>query len=232
MRRIQLITFISLAISGMGFSAHSQTAGDPAAGEDIFRKCKACHQVGEGAKNKAGPVLTDVIGRTAGTFEGYKYGPSMVAAGEAGLIWSGENIFEYLASPKNFLRAFLSDPKAKAKMSFSLKDEQDRADVIAYLGTFQTASVAPINGFCVTNQSNDTHYFAVDAEEAGRNLQQLAPGETLCTPEYDQPQNGFVSVFEAIDHPEGCSRLVSAGTIEGMVKYADFDRCEWSSHSG
>ena len=232
MRRIQSIIIISLIISGIGFSAHSQTAGNPAVGEDIFRKCKACHQVGEGAKNKAGPVLTDVLGRTAGTFEGYKYGGSMVAAGDAGLIWTSENIFEYLVSPKIFLRTFLRDPKAKAKMSFSLKDEQDRSDVIAYLGAFQTASAVPGNGFCVTNQSNDTYYFAVDAGEAGRSLQQLAPGKTLCTPEYEQPRNGFVSVFEAIDYPEGCSRLVSVGTVEGMVKYADFDRCEWSSHSG
>ena len=103
---------------------------------------------------------------------------------------------------------------------------------IAGLGFSTHAQTLPSNGFCVTNQSSKTHYFAVDAGEAGRTLQRLAPGETLCTPEYDQPQNGFVSVFEALDHPEGCSRLVSAGTVEGMVKYAEFDRCEWSSHLG
>ena len=102
---------------------------------------------------------------------------------------------------------------------------------IAGVGFSAYAKPNPINGFCVTNESATLHYFAVDAGENGRTLQQLSPGETLCTPEYDQPKNGFVSVFEAMDHPEGCSRLVDAGTIEGMQKYADFDRCAWSSHN-
>ncbi|MEO1919013.1 MAG: hypothetical protein ABGW81_04765 [Paracoccaceae bacterium] len=43
--------------------------------------------------------------------------------------------------------------------------------------------------------------------------------------------NGFISVFESIKNDEGCSRFITAGNIEGMVKYADFDRCEWTSHS-
>ncbi len=227
MRRFHIAAFVSLAI----FAAAPVQAQDAAAGEKIFRKCTACHQVGEGAKNKAGPVLTDVIGRTAGTFEGYSYGKSMRAAGAAGLVWNSENIFNYLFNPKDFLRAFLDDPKAKAKMKFRLKDEQDRRDVIAYLSSFQMAMAAPVNGFCVTNQSQLTHVFAVDAGDAGRKVQELAPGETLCTTESDAPQNGFVSVFETPEHAEGCSRLITAGNTEGMVKYADFDRCEWASHS-
>ena len=207
-------------------------AQDAAAGEDIFRKCSACHQVGDGAKNRVGPVLTDLIGRPAGSFAGYKYGKSMLQAGEAGLIWTPESIFEYLASPKAFLRTFLDDPRAKAKMSFKLPDEQDRKDVIAYLSSFSIAMNEPKNGFCVANNSADIHLFAVDAGAAGRDVQTLNPGEVLCTTEFSAPQSGFVSVFIDIDHDEGCSRLISAGATEGMIKYADFDRCEWSSHAG
>ena len=227
MHRSQIAVIVSLLISA-ALPVQAQDATD---GEQIFRKCAACHQVGDGAKNKVGPVLSDVVGRAAGSFEGYKYGRSMLAAAELGLVWTEENIFNYLFNPKDFLRAYLDDPNAKAKMTFRLKDEQDRRDVIAYLSSFTAAMTAPTNGFCVTNQSMQTHVFAVDAGEDGRKVQELASGETLCTTESATPQNGFVSVFESIEHDEGCSRLITAGNIEGLVKYADFDRCEWASHS-
>ena len=231
MRRSHIAALVSIAIS----AAASVQAQDAAVGDQIFRKCASCHQVGDGAKNKVGPVLTDVLGRAAGRFGTYKYGRSMIEAGDAGLVWTEENIFNYLFNPKDFLRAYLNDPKAKAKMTFRLKDEQDRRDVISYLSSFTMAMTAPTNGFCVTNQSDLTHIFAVDtggASQSSRTTQELSPGETLCTAEYDTPQNGFVSVFESAEHTEGCSRLVTNGVTEGMVKYADFDRCEWSSHSG
>ncbi len=227
MRRSHIAVIIALAMS----TALPAQAQDATAGEQLFRKCASCHQVGDGAKNRVGPVLTDVFGRAAGSFEGYKYGKSMLAAGEAGLIWTEENIVSYLFNPKDFLRAFLNDPKAKAKMTFRLKDEQDRRDVVAYLSSLTVAMAAPTNGFCVTNQSELTHVFAVDAGDDGRKVQELSPGQSLCTTESDAPQNGFVSVFETIEKDEGCSRLITAGNTEGMIKYADFDRCEWSSHS-
>ncbi|MBL4873678.1 MAG: cytochrome c family protein [Rhodobacteraceae bacterium] len=227
MRRSHIAVFVSIALS-TALPALAQSAAD---GEKVFRKCASCHQVGDGAKNRIGPVLTDVFGSTAGSFEGYKYGKSMLAAGEDGLIWTEENLFNYLFSPKDFLRAFLDDPKAKAKMSFRLKDEQDRRDVVAYLSSFTVAMATPTNGFCVTNQSELTHVFAVDAGDAGRKVQELTPGQSLCTAESSTPQNGFVSVFETIEKDEGCSRLITAGNDEGMIRYSDFDRCEWTSNS-
>ncbi len=75
-----------------------------------------------------------------------------------------------------------------------------------------------------------THIFSVDAG-AGREVKELAPSGILCTAEGKTPLNGFISVFESIKNDEGCSRFITAGNIEGMVKYADFDRCEWTSHS-
>jgi len=103
--------------------------GDAAKGEKVFRRCKACHAVGEGAKNKVGPELNNVIGRTAGTVEGFNYSKAMVAKGEEGLVWNEETLAEYLKSPKDFV--------PKNKMAFAgLKKDDDLADVIAYLNQF------------------------------------------------------------------------------------------------
>ena len=121
-----------LALAGPAF-AESHASGDPTKGEKVFKKCAACHAVGEDAKIKVGPPLTDVVGRKVASFEGFKYGKSIAALGETEQMWSEEELFEYLAHPRNYLRAKLSDKKAKSKMAFRLKKEQDRADVIAYL---------------------------------------------------------------------------------------------------
>ena len=116
--------------------------GDAAAGEKVFRKCMACHKVGDGAKNGVGPILNDVIDRKAGQLEGFKYSKLNHAAGEAGLEWTAENIIEYLPDPNAFLKKFLTDhgkadeAKGATRMTFRLKDEQERRDVVAYLKTF------------------------------------------------------------------------------------------------
>lgn len=123
-----LITF---AAATPGFSQ------DAEAGKKVFKKCKACHQIGADAKNGAGPMLNGVIGRTAGTVPDFKYGRSLVTAGENGLVWTEALLADYVADPKKFLRTYLDDPKAKAKMSTKLKKEKDRVNVAAYLATFQ-----------------------------------------------------------------------------------------------
>ena len=86
---------------------------------------------------------------------------------------------------------------------------------------------API---CVRNEDTDTYFFAVEANGAGRRTAVLAPGETLCT-EAAPGQKGVVWVFENEDSIEGCSRLVSAGQTEAMLRWSEFDRCAWSSNS-
>lgn len=128
---------IGLAASTFLFAAPSfAQEGDAAAGESVFRKCASCHNVGPDAKNKVGPVLTGVVGRTAGTYEDYRYGDDLVAAGAAGLVWNEEEMFAYLEDPRDYLRTKLDDKKARSKMAFKLRDEQERRDVIAYLATF------------------------------------------------------------------------------------------------
>ena len=74
----------------------SLAEGDIDAGEKVFKKCRACHAVGEGAKHKVGPELNDIFGRTAGGAEGYKYSKAMIAAGEEGLVWDADSLTEYL----------------------------------------------------------------------------------------------------------------------------------------
>lgn len=116
--------------------------GDPAKGEAVFKQCMACHRIGPDAKNLIGPVLTNVIGRQAGTAADYNYSPLNKAAGENGLVWNEDLINQYLPDPNAFLKKFLTD-KGKAdlangstKMTYKLANEQQRADVIAYVKTF------------------------------------------------------------------------------------------------
>lgn len=120
------------ALVGLGFliAAVSPAAAQNAEnGEQVFRKCRACHQVGEGAKNAVGPQLNDIVGRPAGAVEGFNYSQANKEAGAGGLVWTEENLFKYLENPRAFM--------PKNKMAFAgLKDEADRKDVIAYLKKF------------------------------------------------------------------------------------------------
>ena len=98
-------------------------------GEQVFKKCRACHQIGDGAKNTVGPQLNKIVGRQAGSVEGFNYSQANKEAGSSGLVWTEEKLSEYLENPRGFM--------PKNKMAFAgLKDEADRKDVIAYLKKF------------------------------------------------------------------------------------------------
>ncbi len=107
------------------------SAGDAdliAKGEKVFKQCAACHQVGEGAKNKTGPVLNGIMGRQVASVDGFKYSKGFVALGEEGKVWDAALIAELLTKPKDFVKG--------TKMSFvGLKKEEDIAAVAAYLAT-------------------------------------------------------------------------------------------------
>jgi len=111
------------------FSPVAAQAQDAAAGEKTFAQCRACHQIGPTAKNAVGPVLNGVIGRKAGTVEGYNYSP---ANKNSGITWDEATFSEYI-----------KDPKAKVpgtKMIYAgLKDEQKIKDLIAYLKQFDAS---------------------------------------------------------------------------------------------
>ncbi len=132
----------ALLLAASAVPAAALEGGDATKGEQVFRKCMACHRIGPNAKNLVGPVLTGVVGRKAGTYEGYHYSELNKNAGDNGLVWTEDKIFEYLPDPSAFLKKFLTDAgkpdlaKGSTKMTFHLKDEQERKDVIAYLKTF------------------------------------------------------------------------------------------------
>jgi cytochrome c len=125
MKQAVLAALFMAAGLGQGY------AQDAAAGEKVFVVCKACHQAGNNAKNAVGPVLNGLFGRKAGSVEGFTYSD---ANKNSGITWD-EAIF----------RTYIKDPKAKipgTKMVFpGIKDEQRIKDLIAYLHTFDKATV-------------------------------------------------------------------------------------------
>ncbi len=126
---------LALAAAVALFGSFAWAEGDAAKGKTVFKKCKACHTVEEGGKNRVGPKLFGVMGRQAGTVPKFRYSKSYVAAGEKGLVWNDDAVFEYLADPKAFIRKASDNDKARSKMVFKLKNEAARWDVIEYLKT-------------------------------------------------------------------------------------------------
>jgi S-disulfanyl-L-cysteine oxidoreductase SoxD len=99
-----------------------------AAGEKVFKKCKACHAVGAGAKNKSGPQLNDLVGRMMGSVDGFKYSKAFKAAMEEGRVWNEVELAAFLAKPKTYMRG--------TRMSFAgIKKEKDLNAVIEFLRT-------------------------------------------------------------------------------------------------
>ncbi|HTO34465.1 MAG TPA: c-type cytochrome [Pararhizobium sp.] len=122
---------------GLSVAAGAGSAGavDLAAGKKVFGKCASCHAVGEDAKNKVGPELNDLIGRTAGTVEGYKYSKAMIDAGAGGLVWDEANLRAYLTKPRDLVKG--------TKMAFAgLKKEDELANIIGYLASFSKKAAA------------------------------------------------------------------------------------------
>lgn len=125
-----------MRLLGLGFlfvtvAVAPAAAQDAAAGEKIFAQCRACHQVGDNAKNAVGPVLNSLFGRKAGAVEGYSYSP---ANKNSGFNWDEATFRDYI-----------KDPKAKmpgTKMVYpGLKNEKSIEDLIAYLHRFDKAPV-------------------------------------------------------------------------------------------
>jgi cytochrome c len=115
-----LAAFMSMA------GVSSALAQDTAAGETSFKKCLACHSIGEGAKNKVGPVLNGLDGRHSGSVEGFSYSDSNK---NSGITWNKDQFLDYI-----------KDPKAKipgTKMAFAgIKNEKEAQDLWAYISQF------------------------------------------------------------------------------------------------
>ena len=127
---------IAAALGALGAPTYADS--HIAQGENDFKKCKACHTIANGDDviikgGRTGPNLFGVVGRVAGT-EDFKYSASMIAAGEAGLVWTEESLVAYVADPNAFLKEATGDSSARSKMSFKLKDSADIAAYLASLG--------------------------------------------------------------------------------------------------
>lgn len=103
----------------------SAAAQDVEAGATVFKKCMACHSA-DATTNKVGPHLGGLIGRTAGTVDGFNYSKAMKDAGAGGLVWNEDALSKYLVEPKAMVPG--------TKMAFAgLKKPEDIQNVIAYL---------------------------------------------------------------------------------------------------
>lgn len=123
---MRLIATTLAATAALVASVAGAMAQDAAAGEKVFLKCKVCHQIGEGAKNAVGPVLNGVIGRKAGTYEGYNYSD---ANKNSGITWDEATFKEYIRNPKAKVPG--------TKMIFpGLTTDADVENVLAYLKQF------------------------------------------------------------------------------------------------
>jgi cytochrome c len=101
-------------------------AADPVAGEKVFKRCLACHMVGEDAKTRVGPVLNGLIGRKAGSYEGFKY---TEANKNSGLVWDEVTLAKYLKNPRATIPG--------TSMTFiGIKKDEEIEDLIAYLKQF------------------------------------------------------------------------------------------------
>jgi len=117
------VVIAGLMMTAAGGGARAQ---DVAAGENSFKKCLACHAVGEGAKNKVGPVLNGLEGRTSGTIEGYSYTD---ANKKAAIVWDEASFLDYIRDPRARIPG--------TKMIFpGIKNETEARSLWAYLKQF------------------------------------------------------------------------------------------------
>jgi len=135
MKRLFALTALS---AGLAFGQAAWAEGDPEKGAKVYKKCKSCHAIGEGAKNKTGPQLNNIMNAPIGAVEGFKYSKIFQTLHDTpGMFWDEANLDAFLAAPKKFAKG--------TKMSFAgLKKEKDRANVIAYLAAFSEGSDAAV----------------------------------------------------------------------------------------
>ncbi len=143
MKTLKIAAALSVLAAPAFADGHAAT-GDAAAGEEQFnRQCVACHVVmddaGEilaGRNAKTGPNLYGLAGRQLGTVEGFRYGDSIVELGETGVIWTEETFVGYVQDPTDWLREALDNRRARGKMAYQVRKEEEAIDLYAFLATF------------------------------------------------------------------------------------------------
>ena len=116
-------TLIAALLIGAALPAAAQ---DAEAGQRVFNQCRACHSINEGGRNGVGPNLHGILGRKAGSSEGFRYSASLREKAEGGLTWNEDTLRAYIANPKAVIPA--------GSMSYpGLRNEQQLNDLLAYL---------------------------------------------------------------------------------------------------
>jgi cytochrome c len=122
-------TLLAVALLCASGAATRAADGNPATGEQIFKRCAVCHAIGPGAKIRVGPPLNGIVGRAWGAFPGFSYSQDIKDGAAAGKVWDVATLQDYVENPKHLA--------PHGKMAFpGLKTEQERADVISYLAQF------------------------------------------------------------------------------------------------
>ncbi len=115
-----------LAVALAAVATQTVHAQDVEAGKNTFRKCMACHSIGEGAKNKVGPELNGINGRHSGTAPGYHYSEANI---KSGITWNEKEFLEYIKDPRAKIKG--------TKMIFAgIKNEKEAKNLWAYLSQF------------------------------------------------------------------------------------------------
>ena len=122
MRHFTIFCFTIMAFANIITGTH---AADIENGKIVFKRCAACHNADK-PDNRIGPTLQGIIGRKAGSLEGYRYSPAMINAGQNGLVWNRETLITYLHNPQGMV-------KGTRMASIRLNDDSDIDDLIAYL---------------------------------------------------------------------------------------------------
>ena len=139
MRNLPLVAlFTALALPAFA-------QGDVAAGEEQFnRQCVACHVVRNGAGDvlagrsaKSGPNLYGLAGGPVGAQDGFRYGDSILEVAATGAVWDEESFVAYVQDPTDWLRTTLDDRRARSKMAYKVRDEQQAADIYAYIASLE-----------------------------------------------------------------------------------------------
>lgn len=121
--RLKLTPVVQAAVLLASLSAAPALAQDLENGAEVFKKCRACHQIGEGAKNAVGPSMNGLFGRKSGTIEGFTYSD---ANKNSGVTWSEAEFAKYIADPRAFMPG--------NKMAFAgIKDPEDIKDLTAFI---------------------------------------------------------------------------------------------------
>ncbi len=126
MRHVVAVAGMAMLLGAGGALADmDEGAGDPAAGKRVYNACKACHELTR-ERNRVGPHLVQIINRPVAAVENFRYSKALREKGEEGMVWSEENLAQWLRNPRKFIPG--------NRMAFrGLRKDEDIRNVIAYM---------------------------------------------------------------------------------------------------